>query len=191
MPSYRLAHPIYLDLPMMLSFLAHIEGGVSFSESETTTDTGVRDRVLKARAGLRAKLWTVGEAGLDGESTSQKREETASESRTERHHTGASLFNVLYYYLREDSLVVDLDSPGQLDSLVSGDLVEVHGDYLGNPIENVLAFFNTVLPYVTDGQPPAAPTHLETASGHRSGNPAKRASTAGGVRPQVQGGNAD
>lgn len=44
------ASPTPLDVPMMMmSFLAHSEGGVSVSESAATTATGARERVLKGR----------------------------------------------------------------------------------------------------------------------------------------------
>ena len=173
-PGYSLAHPVYLDVPMMMSFLAHLEGGVSVSESETTTATGARERVLKGRAGLRAKLWTIVDADVGSEVSSQKRDETSAESKTERHHTAASLFNVLYGYLTEDDQILVLDREEQLEDLRSGQLVEIAGEYLGNPIEDILAFFNSLFPYMTNDDPEP----VGTAKAKRSGNPAKRAAVA-------------
>lgn len=183
--GYSLAHPVYLDVPMMMSFLAHLEGGVSVSESETTTATGARERVLKGRAGLRAKLWTIADADLGSDVSSQKRDETSAESKTERHHTAASLFNVLYGYLAEDEQIMPIDTDDQLEGLRTGLLVEIAGEYLGNPIEDILAFFNSLFPYMADDESAREP--VGTAKTKRSGNPAKRATTA--AAGQADGGS--
>lgn len=178
-PGYGLAHPIYLDVPMMLSFLAHLEGGVSVSESEKTTATGARERYLKARGGIRAKLFAIGDANFEGEGSQQSRDETQTESQTERHHTEASLFNLLYDYLTEDGKAVRVDDPSQLAELQSGQLVEFSGEFLGNPIENVLAFFDAFLPYIEEDEPARsepAPKAQTKAQKSRSGNPAVKAS---------------
>lgn len=179
--GYGLAHPIYLDVPMMLSFLAHLEGGVSVSESERTTATGARERYLKARGGIRAKLFAIGDANFEGEGSHQNREETQTESQTERHHTEASLFNLLYDYLTEDGKAILIDEPNHLTDLQSGQLVEFSGEFLGNPIENVLAFFDAFLPYMEEDEPEKgspAPKPPTKAQRNRSGNPAVKASAA-------------
>ena len=48
--GYSLVHPVYLDVPMMISFLAYLEGGVSTQEEETKKDVDARERVLEGRA---------------------------------------------------------------------------------------------------------------------------------------------
>ncbi len=180
-PGYSLAHPVYLDVPMMLSFLAHLEGGVSVSESATTTGTGARESVLKGRGGFRAKLWTLGEGDLGSNASMSMTDDTASESKTERHHTAASLFNVLYGYLREDQQITNIGKPDDLGDLRTGQLVELSGEYLGNPIEDILAFFNSLFPYMATQEPTAPSPGAEATSGgkqRRSGSPAKRAAAA-------------
>jgi hypothetical protein len=173
-PRYSLAHPVYLDVPMMLSFLAHLEGGVSLSEQETKTATGARERMVSGRLGARLKLWGVGDADSAAEANSQRRDEASSESKTERHHTAASLFNLLYDYLREDGQLVDLARVEQLEDLRSGDLVEIAGEYLGNPLEDVLAFVGSVATYM-DISELAGETKPGPPAGSRSSKPAKRA----------------
>ena len=54
--GYQLAHPVYLDVAMMISFLAYLEGGVVTHEEATQKEAGARERLLKGRAGLRARL---------------------------------------------------------------------------------------------------------------------------------------
>ncbi|GAB16183.1 hypothetical protein ARGLB_113_00390 [Arthrobacter globiformis NBRC 12137] len=177
--GYGLAHPVYLDVPMMLSFLAYLEGGFAVSETEKTTASGARERFLKARGGLRAKLWAIGEANVEGEGSTKNTDQTQTESSTERHHTEASLFNLLYEYLVADEEVIQLEESNQLEGLYTGQLVELSGEYLGNPIEDVLSFFNAVLPYVAGEDGTAAQDKgVSGRQAQRSGNPAKRAAGA-------------
>lgn len=180
-PGYGLTHPVYLDVPMMLSFLAHLEGGVSLSEKETTSASGARERFLRARGSIRSRLWAIGEGSAEGERSTQSKDETHTESETERHHTEASLFNILYEYLNEDNHVIRLADAEGLNGLYSGQLVEVAGEYLGNPIEDILAFFETLVPYVTeeeienDRTEGSQPTKAQRK---RSGNPSVRATAS-------------
>lgn len=163
---------------MMLSFLAHLEGGFSVSETETTTASGARERFLKARGSIRAKLWTLGEGNVEGEGSTQNRDETQTESQTERHHTEASLFNLLYEYLTDDEQVVRIADTDDLSNLYSGQLVEISGEYLGNPIEDILAFFDAFVPYVAEDEPgnsQSSGSQSTKAQKKRSGNPSVRA----------------
>lgn len=150
--GYSLVHPVYLDVPMMISFLAYLEGGVSTQEEETKKDVDARERVLRGRAGLRLRVATALDVDAGSEGSRQRRDESSLELRTERHHTTASLFNLLYEYLREDEQLVDLEGPPQLEGLKSGQLVEVAGEYVGNPLEDMLALFGSIVPYILDQQ---------------------------------------
>lgn len=184
-PGYTLAHPVYLDVPMMVSFLAALEGGVAISGEETSTETGSRERMLTGKSGLRARLFGFGDAELAAEGSAQRRDESSFVSQTARHHTAASLFNVLYGYLREDDQVVDVSAATDLGEIQAGQLVEFSGEYLGNPLEDVLAFFGALFPYIEPEVPEEAPA---PAGGSRSGNPAKKAAAkkAAQAVPAVQ-----
>ena len=151
-PGYSLLHPVYLDVPMMISFLAHLEGGVATHEEETKKEVGARERALKGRAGLRLRFVPALDVDVGSEGSTQRRDESSLESKTERHHTAASLFNLLYDYLKEDNQLVSLRDKSQLDTLESGQLVEVGGEYVGNPLEDLLAFFGVLLPYIAQQQ---------------------------------------
>lgn len=177
---YKLAHPIYLDVPMMVSFLAALEGGVSVSGSETSTESGSRERTHAARAGLRAKLFSFGDAEVSGETANVKREEETFVSQTERHHTAASLFNVLYAYLSEDEQIVNLEQEDDLGDLQPGAIVQLSGDYLGNPLEDVLTFASTLFPYIVE--PNGA---QQSGPNPRSGNPARRTGSGPAQAPKA------
>lgn len=177
----QIAHPVYLDEPMMLSFLAHLEGGVSVDQEETARETGATERGAKARAGARARLWGVADATLDAEGSTSRREETQLESKSTRHHTAASLFNLLYYYLKDDSKIISVNAPSDLEALSPGEIVEIRGEYLGNPLEDALAFLSSILPYMMEqqqAQREAAEAALRQAkpkNAAKSGNPARKA----------------
>lgn len=181
----QIAHPVYLDVAMMISFLAFLEGGVVTSEEATQKETGARERMLKGRAGLRARLpWALDvEAGSEG--STQRRDEISLESKSARQHTAASLFNLLYEYLQDDDQLVDLKQESQLEGLRTGQLVELTGEYLGNPLEDILAFVATIFPYVAEQQKAQMAAVAEAAQlarkAQRSGNPAKRAQAQAAV----------
>jgi hypothetical protein len=185
--GYVLAHPVYLDVAMMISFLAYLEGGVVTQEEETQKEGGARERALKGRAGLRARLpWALdAEAGSEG--STQRRDEVSLESKSARQHTAASLFNLLYEYLTTDNQLVDLRDPEQIQGLRPGQLVELAGEYLGNPLEDILAFVAAMYPYFAEQQKvqkaAAAEALQQARKAQRSGNPARR--------PQAQGSTPD
>lgn len=176
--GYELAHPVYLDVAMMISFLAFLEGGVVTHEEATQKEAGARERVLKGRAGLRARLPWALDAEVGSEGSTQRRDEVSLESKSARQHTAASLFNLLYGYLKDDNQLVDLREPAQLEELRTGQLVKLTGEYLGNPLEDILAFMAAMYPYVAEqrkAQLAAATEAAEQArKAQRSGNPAKR-----------------
>lgn len=177
--GYQLAHPVYLDVAMMISFLAYLEGGVVTHEEATQKEAGAKERLLKGRAGLRARLPWAFDAEVGSEVSSQRRDEMSLESKSARQHTAASLFNLLYEYLTEDGQLISLTEPSQLEEIRTRQLVELTGEYLGNPLEDILAYLATVYPYIAEQQK----AQLDAASeaieqlrkAQKSGNPAKRA----------------
>ncbi len=123
-------------------------------------------------------MFGFGDAEAAVEGTTQKRDESSFVSQTQRHHTAASLFNILYGYLREDDECRDVSEPEHLIELKAGQLIEFTGEYLGNPLEDILNFFGALKPYLDpDVTPAAAPANA------RSGNPAKKAAAAAAAQP--------
>ncbi len=62
-------------------------------------------------------------------------------------HTEASLFNAPHAALTEDGLVRSVQQPADLTDIAPGDVIELSGDFVGNPLEAVVAFFKQALPY--------------------------------------------
>lgn len=178
--GYSLAHPVYLDVPMMISFLAHLEGGLTTNEEETRAESGARERALKGRAGFRFRLPLVTDADAGTDFNTARQDSDSLEVKSQRLHTAASWFNTLYGYLHEDQQVTVLSGPDDLTALRSGQLVEIAGEYLGNPLEDTLAFIGSIMPYVLEQQE-VEKANVEQAlqaakKAQRSGNPARRAS---------------
>ncbi|MFD1544173.1 DUF6414 family protein [Nonomuraea guangzhouensis] len=170
MSNYDLAHPLYLDTEMMISFLAFLDGGVAY-ETEAV-DRTTKGRELKGEGGAKFKLPSISSffgGEVNANLLASGRSEDSSEYKAARQHTNASLFNFLYSYLHEDNKVVAINNPDQIGALRARQLVEISGRYVGNPLEDILAFVAQVLPYLDEMSNPAKRERK------RSGNPARRA----------------
>lgn len=177
MANYRLAHPLYLDVQMMVSFLAYLEGGVYVSSEETLQKERIRDG--KVDRGGKIQLPSLGallglEASLNS-GTSGHIGETA-ETRVARHHTAASLFNGLYGFLREDGAISSLDAHEKIANVATGDFVELSGRYTGNPLEETLAVISQILAYMEDMTEGVEGAKSQRSSNRKSGNPQLRES---------------
>lgn len=178
MATYNLAHPLYLDVQMMVSFLAYLEGGVTFEGEETVTSSGSRSRSGKASG--KAKLPSIATwfgAELSAEGAIDRKLDESSEYKSARHHTAASLFNYLYAYLTEDEKISIVETAEDLTELRSGQLIQISGRYLGNTLSEVLNYFDRLLPYLEKHEEEEAAQKIAAKSKKRSGNPAVRAST--------------
>jgi hypothetical protein len=130
-----LVHPVYLDVPMLISFLAALEDGVSLEGHATTRSSRSAEsgREGKARIGLPG-LATLLNLDMSGR-LSSKSEDLADEQVTVvRRHTEASLFNRLRVRLMADGEVHIVESSEDLNRLRLGTLVEVGGQVTGNPL---------------------------------------------------------
>jgi hypothetical protein len=136
-----LFHPVYLDVPMMISFLAALRDGVAFEDTMTRRDSQSTSRERDASA--RVRLPSLGSLlGFDasGRMASSHQGETSEEVMAVRRHTEASLFNALYAALTEDGVLRDVSEPADLAHIAPGNVIELSGDFIGNPLESVVAF---------------------------------------------------
>lgn len=173
----RLLHPVYLDTPMLVSFVAAAEGGIAFQSEETekgATETDrTRDAMVRARAGLPALASLIG-LDMSGRYGRKDQEQESKETRVVRQHTEASLFNLLRHELVAQGCVTTIVRAGQLDDVDIGDLVEVTGDIIGNPLQQMLDLFFQILPYLGyDAETLMKPKKRKDPA--KSGNPAVRA----------------
>jgi hypothetical protein len=182
---------------MMISFLAALRSGVAFEDTTTRRDTRTSNREREAGAKIRLPALTsllgFDASGRMGRSDTA---EASEETQAVRQHTAASLFNALYDAFEEDGLLRRVDVAADLTAVAPGDIVEIAGDFVGNPLEPVLAFFKQAVPYFDLAQevPGVAPIEVETLeselaeaatevkelkrraeSAERSGNPSMKA----------------
>lgn len=180
--SQQLVHPVYLDVPMMVSFLATIENGVAYGGESTRKVVAreERDREAAARVGLPAFVSLLG-IDMRGRLAQKAEGEESEETKVVRRHTEASLFNLLRERLIAEEAIETLESADQLPQLDTGRLVEVTGEVLGNPLEQMLDLVRQMLPYFgmdedalrAPKKPPGQAKAIK--GGKRSGNPAMQA----------------
>ncbi|MFG2300003.1 hypothetical protein [Actinacidiphila glaucinigra] len=175
MADYQLAHPLYLDVQMMVSFLAYLEGGVYLTSEETLQREKSRDN--KVGGSGKMKLPSLGallgiEASVNAD-TSGHTGETA-ETRVARHHTAASLFNGLYGFLNEDGAIKALDGREQLESVAPGEFVRLSGRFTGNPLEEMLAMISQIMAYMEEMSQGVDGARSQRSANRRSGNPQTR-----------------
>lgn len=143
-----LVYPIYLDVPMMVSFLAALRDGVEFENTVTRRDQRAVGRASEGSAKMRLPpLASLFGFEASGKMSGTSDDETSEEVRVVRQHTAASLFNALHTTLREDGYLKPVANAADLNEVVPGDVVELAGDFIGNPLESVLAFFRQATPY--------------------------------------------
>lgn len=182
----ELVHPVYLDVPMLVSFVAAVEGGVAFGSEETEKGATMQDRSREASGRGRAGFPLLGAlVGIDvsGRYARKDQEQESKETKIVRQHTEASLFNLLRHELRNDGRITVLERQGQLEDLAIGHLVEMTGEVIGNPLQQMLELFLQILPYLgydiaTLSQPKK---RKESRGNPRSGNPAVRAAAQQGA----------
>jgi len=146
-----LVHSIYLDREMLLSFLAVLTDGVAL-ETSVLESTGTEDEVKAGiRAKLAAKLHAFFNAEMRGELESRTADRSAGEWRETRHYTHSSLLNDLRDLLGDQ--ITKLASPGDLGEGLRGQFVEVTGRIYGNPLEQLVRFYERVVPYVEEPKP--------------------------------------
>lgn len=147
-----LRYPLYLDVPMMVSFLATLENGVSFEE-KVQTKSG--NKLQTSRGGeLGAKvppipaLSSLLSFDLRGKLTIDRGSENSEELQMVRQHTEASLFNRLRNLLNapEVDAVARLgNDAAQWETLRIGELVEITGEVIRNPLVEILSLYSRLM----------------------------------------------
>lgn len=173
-----LVHPVYLDVPMMVSFLAAIDGGVAYEDESTrrTSAGAERAREGTGRIGVPV-LSSFLRLDLGGKIAHRDRDEESEEVRVVRQHTEASLLNLLRQHLVDAGSITRIASLDELSGLDSGSLVEITGEIVGNPLQQLVSLFTQLMPYMGLDE-----TSLRRSgrSRRKSGNPAAGQGAADG-----------
>ncbi|SRR6266496_688006 len=182
----QLAHPVYLDTEMLISFLASLEDGVSYSSEVAERYTAAKDREGEGtgRVSLPSIATLLGlTLSAEGRYKRRSSAEEGVESKFVREHTAASLFNRLRLRLAEiPDALIRVQSSDAFPDLASGCLVEIQGEIIGNPLKQILDLLAALGPYF--GLVIDEPTPDATAKQSPSRTP-KRSSPGKGAVPQL------
>ncbi|WP_370968668.1 hypothetical protein [Amycolatopsis sp. cg9] len=150
---FELAHPVYLDTPMLVSFLAALEDGVSYhseiaeKQAQSKKSTGEASGAVKLPS--LASLLGLN-LSVNGKYSRESGGDQSTESKFIREHTSASLFNRLRSRLHADGLVREIPEGGSIVDVVSGDIVEVAGQFEATPLRLLIDFMKNVYPFAEE-----------------------------------------
>lgn len=148
METIELVHPLYLDVPMMTSFLAAIDDGIAFGSnvrlkqgSQQSKGIGKELDAGVPKFGLFSSVLSLSLRGkIENKNSSDENEEIE----LVRKHTEASLFMQLRSLLQEGQITVVKDVK-DLAQVGHGSLVEVTGQILRSPASAALDNFFKIL----------------------------------------------
>lgn len=183
----QLAYPVYLDTEMLVSFLASLEDGVSYSSEVAEHHTAAKDREGEGSGKVSLpSIATLLGLTLSAEGRYKRRSsaEEGVESKFVREHTAASLFNRLRLRLAETpGAITPVESADTFSGLVSGSMVDIHGEIMGNPLKQILDLLAAIGPYfgleIDESVPNAARPKASSARTQRVGGQGK------GTVPQI------
>jgi hypothetical protein len=128
-----LVEPTYLDVDMLATYVASLENGVSFVTRETRRASAERHKEVKG--GFR--IPGLSALGVEGGTGGGQGQDLTTEQ--ERRHTPSSLFVKLRASLvYERNAVRAVTSADDARDLEPGDLVEVSGELIADPLVTVL-----------------------------------------------------
>lgn len=180
-----LVYPLYLDVPMMTSFVAALEDGIAYGSDITQTSNRRRDVAAegegKARAGLPSMGIFASLLSLDarGKITGDQEAGNAEEIKLVRKHTEASLFMRLRQMLKDDERVLQINGIDDLRKLEGAEhdyLVEVKGQVFRSPLSEALEAVFRVLEML-GVDPSRAQPSTPQASGKKQGKGQRRAAS--------------
>jgi len=143
----KLIHPIYLDVPMLVSFAAAIQGGLAF-ETEVTEQSATEISASgksSARFGISELFSTLFNASVSVESAATDASQDQQVRRESKSHTEASIAILLYEELRkQEGFLMVPDSSTDLQGLEPGALVELSGTVSKNAVDAVIDYMEAV-----------------------------------------------
>lgn len=145
-----LQYPLYLDVPMMISFLAALEDGVAIEESIRRHSLARGETSGEARAGFGLPtIFSLFSFDIKGRLSGTDQIEDAEEVSLIKKHTEASLFNKLRESMYQTENVFDLDSIlDKGEEIVAGMIIEANGVVIRNPLDEILRLMERFKPFL-------------------------------------------
>lgn len=152
MNKVGLIYPIYMDIPMMISFVATMEGGYSLENSWTLTNDSAGEiaGTLEGEAGLPGIVSNLVKASLKASGNVDGKLAKTEESQIVFKHTEASLFMRLRYELHRQGLLTLLDEYTEKEwiSIKPSSLIEMSGEIHRSPINEIAQITKRWLPII-------------------------------------------
>ncbi|MEX0792467.1 MAG: hypothetical protein WD045_04990 [Pirellulaceae bacterium] len=147
MAEVSLIHPIYLDVPMLVSFAAATQGGLSFGSEITkeTKQSSSTDTKISGKMGISNLFSSLFAASVIADASSERSDEGKQLRRESKAHTEASIAILLYDHLRkEDGYLLKRDKGVAFSMIEAGSLVELSGVLKKNAIDAVIDYLDAV-----------------------------------------------
>jgi hypothetical protein len=158
MEKVELIYPIYMDIPMMISFAATMEGGYSLENSWTLANnsSGEISGTIEADAGLPNVISNLVKASLRTSGNIDGKLDKTETSQIVLKHTEASLFMRLRHelYHQERLKLLDEYTEAQWDSIKPSSLVELSGEIHRSPINQIAQITKRWLPIIIQSSLP-------------------------------------
>lgn len=143
MQQIPLIHPIYLDVPMLVSFAAAVQGGLSLA-SEVTEEkkrAASGSGSLSAEFNLSNLFKSLFDAGVKASMEGTSSNETQLVRKESRSYTEASIAIILYHQLRtQKGSILEVANITDIANLPIGALVEVPGIIEKNTIDSIIDY---------------------------------------------------
>lgn len=143
MKNIPLIHPIYLDVPMLVSFAAAVQGGLVL-ESEVTAEkkgSGGASANVSGKFGLSKLFQTLVDTSVSVELTSNLSTESNETRKESKSYTEASIAIILYHQLQQsDGYIVKLESVNDIQKYTPGTLIEIAGTLEKNAVDAVIDY---------------------------------------------------
>ena len=164
----ELLYPIYLNVPMMVSFVATMDGGYSLERvwKEAKNLSGEMSGALEGEAGLPAMVSWLAHASLKASGNLDGKLGKSEESQIVFKHTEASLFMRLRYELRCKGRIIALDSCDEehWQQVIPFTLVEISGEIHRTPISEIAQLSKRLIPIMAQSLPIAKDGTIDTSA---------------------------
>jgi|GEM_PF-2663526 len=147
MEKIPLIHPIYLDVPMLVSFAAATQGGLAL-ETEVTAEkkaSGTTSANISGKFGLSKLFQSLVDTSVSAEAAGNQSNESHELRKESKAYTEASIAIILYHQLKQNGgYILQPKSIKDIQDCGVGTLVEVAGKVEKNAIDAVIDYIDAV-----------------------------------------------
>ena len=143
----KLIHPIYLDVPMLVSFAAALQGGIAFGSevTEKSSSESTQENSVKGKLGVSELFSQLFSASVAAESIANNSDNKNHIKTESKSHTESSIAIILYdQLLKSKDNLVRPESLEGFQSLEPGTLVELSGTVEKNAIDAIIDYLDAV-----------------------------------------------